>query len=187
MSEASQDLTAPIRTDLFEQIFSRIESINWFARTGLKSTDEIEPYADQYLSGLGFSTDLIQVEDDVRKLEDYIKYRFDEVWIDAESRAHRDLNESIRSSGYEEALDHLVKRVASELSSRVLYSAGNNLAGANKYLVRVAAGSATETCFRYALEAISSPESSNVFTSKLEMFRLGRWPLCLSGGKFIIH
>ena len=187
MSEASLNVVAPIYSDVFERVFSEIESVNWFTNSGLQSIEEVQPYAYQYLCGLGFSTRLVHIEADARKLEDYIKYRFDTDWIDAESATHQKLVDSVRRTNYGEALDHLVKQIASSLSSRVLLSAENQLAGSDKYLARVAAGSATETCFRYALESISSPDASNVFASKFEIFRLGRWPLCISNDKFIIH
>lgn len=171
----------------FEDLVAEISSVEWFENVGSAVPDRIRFLVDKYLAGLGCTTDSIRMVRDVRQLEDCIKNNFDPTWMAAESTAFNNLLDQFDQSKYDETFNVEVQQVISNLSSRILMLADNRLTGSNRYLARVAAGSAAETCFRYVLESTVDNRKSKTFTSKFEMFQMGRWPLCLSNGSYLIY
>ncbi len=107
--------------------------------------------------------------------------------MEAENHAYQDLVGRSNESQISRSLDNVLTQIVTQLSSAVLRLAENRLPGCDPFLVRVAAGSATETYYRYAMETAIDSNESGTFTSKFELFQMGRWPLCLSNSQYIIY
>ncbi len=187
MTELGPNSDSLDRSDRINQISTLFNSVDWFGNVGMDASDSINHLVNQHLDGLGCTAKSIQVVGDVRILEDYIRNKFDPNWMEAENHAYQDLVGRSNESQISRSLDKVLTQIVTQLSSAVLRLAENRLPGCDPFLVRVAAGSATETCYRYAMETAIDSNESGTFTSKFELFQMGRWPLCLSNSQYIIY
>lgn len=187
MTESRANSDSLNRSDRIEQISTKFNSVDWFGNVGMDVSESIGRLISQHLDGLGCTANSIRVVGDIQSLEDYIRNDFDSDWMEAETFAYQDLVEKTNESQISRSLDQVLTQIVAQLSSAVLKSAENRLPGSDRFLVRVAAGSATETCYRYAMESALESSESGTFATKFELFRMGRWPLCLSNKQYIIY
>ena len=187
MTELRLNLGSFNQSDRIKQISAIFNSVDWFSNVGSDASDSIKRLVYQHLDRLGCTASSIRVVSDIRSLEDYIRNKFDPDWMDAENAAYQDLLGKVNESQITTSLDEVMPQIVTQLSSAVLICADNRLPVRDRFLARVAAGSATETCYRYAMETALDSSESGTFASKFEVFRMGRWPLCLSNNKYIIY
>ncbi|MDE0309467.1 MAG: hypothetical protein OXI60_06505 [Acidiferrobacterales bacterium] len=162
------------------------ESVDWFSNVGTEASDNIKQLVNCHLDGLGCFAESIRIVGDVHTLEDCIRNEFDSDWMDAETDAHDELVGKTKESQTSTSLDRVLTHIVTQQSSAILEYAQNRLPGCDRFLSRVAAGCATETCYRYAMETAVDPRGPRTFARKFELFRMGRWPLCLSNGQYIL-
>ena len=187
MTELRLNLGSFNQSDRIKQISAIFNSVNWFSNVGSDASDSIKRLVYQHLDRLGCTANSIRVVADIRSLEDYIKNKFDPHWMEAENAAYQDLLGKINESQITTSLDEVMPQIVTQLSSAVLNYSENRLPVRDRFLARVAAGSATETCYRYAMEIALDSSEPGTFASKFEVFRMGRWPLCLSKQQYIIY
>lgn len=187
MADIKSNSGSLLKNGNFQELVAEISSVQWFDNVGSEVADGTKCLIQGYLAGLGYVADSIQLVSDASHLQDCIKNRFDPNWMTAESNAFKNLLEEFDHSDNDSSFNDALHRTISELSTRILTLADHRLLCPDRYLARVAAGSAAETCFRYVLESTLSCGQSKLFTSKFKIFQLGRWPLCFSEGSYIIY
>ncbi len=187
MTELRLNLGSFNQSDRIKQISAIFNSVDWFSNVGSDASDSIKSLVHQHLDRLGCTASSIRVVSDIRSLEDYIRNKFDPDWMEAENAAYQDLLGKVNESQITTSLDEVMPQIVTQLSSAVLNYSENRLPVRDQFLARVAAGSATETCYRYAMEIALDSSEPGTFASKFEVFRMGRWPLCLSRQEYIIY
>ena len=166
---------------------TRLRNIDWFCHVGSDSAAAETPTVERYLNKLGLSKFPVRYAKDTGDVFRCLTQHFDREWLDAEKRSYQRL---IRQSGIDDAFDNQAveyERLLTEIGLLTARQAAKHIVSEDAYLIKVAAGCAMETSYRYLRETQAGIESQGCFTAKLEIFALGRWPLCLSGESFVLY
>ncbi len=168
------------------EILGCVQSIDWFSRIGQPKTDSDSSYVLKFLHSLGVTTSEIQYVATVQEAEDCIKNQFDPRWDSLENEYRQSLLDCVNSYGLTEHVEKILKYILDRTTDRIMNCADERFGDYDQYLPKVGAGSALEVCYQFALEKVVARENRNTFTKKFEIYKIGRWPLCLSGPKFVI-
>jgi len=170
----------------FEQL-ARLRKVDWFSNAGRSQCDNASRLAVRYLNLLSLGDCRIRYAENADDVTDCLSRKFDPEWAAAEEQSYQRL---IREIGTVDAISAQAvefKRFLTEIALATNSAAMCHIGGKDPYLAKVAAGCAMETGYRFLLESATKTDSNACFTVKLEIFELGRWPLCLSSGSFVIY
>ena len=165
----------------------RVDSIDWFCRVGNREQEWEKKLVSEYLSELGLKDYPIRCVFDADEVKDCLTREYDPEWVEAEEDSYQNLLRMIGDSDSLSANLYPMKMITEKISNQAMDCANRQLKHSDKYLARVGAGCAIESAYRYLLEAIVKPGVAGCFTRKIEIFGIGKWPLCVSNGQFVMY
>ena len=165
----------------------RVDSIDWFCRVGNREQEWEKKLVSEYLSELGLKDYPIRHVFDANEVKDYLTRGYDPEWAEAEEDSYQNLLPMIGNFDSLSANQYPMKMITEKISNHVMDCANRQLNKSDKYLARVGAGCAIEAVYRYLLETIVKPGVAGCFTRKIEIFGMGKWPLCVSNGQFVMY
>ena len=182
MNHASSAEVCDVSNRVFE-----LQQINWFSRLGGDGSDLESRLVDECLEKLDLPPHPVRYAQTVEDVQDCLDHSFDANWLDAEERAYKNISGQAHVDRL--LLDNhaQTKFLLTVVADKSASCAQQAIGVSNPYLAKAAAGSAMENCYRFFLETLIDDESRYYFASKLELFRLGRWPLCISNGFFVLY
>ncbi|GGY47403.1 hypothetical protein [Parvularcula lutaonensis] len=170
------------------------DQISWFAHLGEPPTEDVRRTAAQYLDALGFpDADLaiLPTPDDAAAAAETLDWA-SPAW-EAEELARADLNFRAAEVLSEDALEiaiRLVTAKAGEAAKQAMAEEGAVWDIESEAVKNIAVGAAVQTATNAALVLLAGaadPEvdvANHVFTKKLKLFELGRWPVSVLGQSF---
>lgn len=176
-------------TDLSQrlsEVLSRLELIDWFSRVGQRADELDRSRVKAYLRALGCAGFKIKFVNDLDAVKTCTKEIYDPSWLAIEDNFRFQLTDSVDLSELD-VINRSLRTVIDPMSERVMQAAKNKLATDDLQILKVAAGSAIEACYQYALEFALSSTSQGVFDSKITIFAQGRWPLTTAEERFHVY
>ena len=165
----------------------RVDSIDWFCRVGNREQEWGKRLVSEYLSELGLKDYPIRCVFDADEVKDCLTREYDPEWVEAEEDSYQNLLRMIRDFDSLSANQYPMKMITEKISNQAMDCANRQLKHSDKYLARVGAGCVIESAYRYLLETIVNPGVAGCFTRKIEIFGIGKWPLCVSNGQFVMY
>lgn len=165
----------------------RVDSIDWFCRVGNREQEWGKRLVSEYLSELGLKDYPIRCVFDADEVKDCLTKEYDPEWVEAEEYSYQNLLRIIGDSDSLSANQYPMKMITEKISNKAMDCANRQLKHSDKYLARVGAGCAIESAYRCLLETIVNPGVAGCFTRKIEIFGIGKWPLCVSNGQFVMY
>lgn len=170
------------------------DRVPWFAHLGEPPTDDVRRTAEQYLDALGFpEADLaiVPTPEDAEAAAETLDWA-SPAW-EAEELARAELNIRAAEVLSEDALEiaiRLVTAKAGEAAKEAMAEEGAIWDIGDEAVQNIAVGAAVQTATNAALVVLAGaadPEldvAGHVFTKKLKLFELGRWPVSVVGSSF---
>ena len=179
-----------LMADQCGRAIQRVQSVGWFKRVGTPPRIWEQSDVEKYLRILGFREIKVRFVHNLQEVEERVSMEFDERWKHAEfSQAQRLHDEWSENREY--GASFVFRRMFDAIFDPIIEQAKDRMSSVDSYLSRVAAGSAAETSFLYALESIGDAfdltHTCTAFTQKFKIFENGRWPLCLKDGVFSVY
>lgn len=171
----------------FQQVIDRANSIDWFSRVSLPENSVESKLVDSYLCAMKTVDCSVVYLETSSTVSEHLKHRFDEDWMLTEDHESQRLRKLLSESELKNQIQILSKDLICQISDHVMRCADDWLGFEDTYLPKVGAGSAIEACYFHALEETIAPDQTGVFGKKLAIFERGRWPLCMSNGKYLVY
>ncbi|MEM1410314.1 MAG: hypothetical protein AAGG79_06165, partial [Pseudomonadota bacterium] len=161
---------------------------------GEPPTDQVRRVADAYLDRLGFpdaELAILPTPEDVADAAETLDWA-SPAW-EAEELARADLNVRAMEALSEDAMEialQMVTAKAGEAAKQSIEEEGAIWDIGDEAVMRLAVGAAVQTAANAALVVLASEAVGDVdvgdhlFTHKLKLFELGRWPVSLIGQSF---
>ena len=172
---------------IFQRLIDRAQSIDWFSRVSLPGTSVETKLVNSYLCAVNKTECSVTFLKSPNQVTEHLKHRFDEEWMLKEDLASQRLRRLLSESVMKKQVENFSNDLIHQISDYVMRCADDRLGFKDKYLPKVGAGNAIEVCYLYALEQIVESDSGGSFGKKIAIFEQGRWPLCISNGKYLVY
>lgn len=165
-----------------------LSHINWFTRVGETFEAEDLKNAQDYLDRLGFPDVAILPVEDWEQAADLAESPdFDTLSWEAEEQLRADLENHVLEQIDVDALSVVLTHL-SQIVSMETKAATQNVAALwdieDEQLLTAATGMALQTCHMYALGLLSDQDEDFPIYGKFELYKLGRWPIGITGSSF---
>jgi hypothetical protein len=167
-----------------DALLDAIAGTRWFARTGRKPSEAESRAAEAWAAGLGFRKVRLAHAKDWRAAR---RVASDPAsgrgwWLKEERLRAALLRRAERKLGRGRALE-LLTEAALRAHGRAAKAAGKF---PDALFAAAAAGAATQASYLGALARLAGARPDHAFSAKLALFRSGRWPLGIRGGRAYI-
>jgi len=170
------------------QFAARLSAINWFHRVGEPFDPALKETAQTYLDLLGFPQASILPVRDWQEAADLAESPdFDTPSWQAEELIRVNLEARALDSLDPEAIAVALAHVNSILSKSIRMATLDIAALwdiQDTELLTAAAGSVHQTCQLCALAILCELDEDTPLTVKFELYRMGRWPISITGASF---
>lgn len=176
------------------RLASDLDRISWFAHLGEPPTPTVRKVAERYLDRLGFpdaELAILPTPEDAAAAAETLDWA-SPAW-EAEELARADLSARALDVLSEEALEIALKLVAAkagESAREAMAEEGAVWDIGDEAVKNIAVGAAVQTATNAALTVLAreaDPEievGDHLFSYKLKLFELGRWPVSVLGQSF---
>lgn len=176
-------------TTVAGDLLAAIPHASWFAALGAPLEPGERAELSAYLAGLDLVATVAPVRDWQTAGRVAAAPDWDRRWWDAEERLRVALLlRAEATAGSEATMKQLTAVTMAAHDATIGAAAMAAAAGvADQALIRVAAGAATQACYQAALALLAGADATGgPFAAKLRLFRAGRWPLGIVGGRAYI-
>ncbi len=174
-----------------ERCTASISQVNWFSNLGSPLSNQEKQSSNEYLGTLGAlgEVDIVQIYNwtDISLANESVDPN--SIWWEAEEQKRTALISEALEVIHEDELalaltrnsDQAAKVFTDKLNNLIL-----NLSSGSDEQYDISLGALAQACYQKALAVAASSPSDHLFYKKFILFELGRWPVGIIGGSFLI-